>query len=564
MKKQFTILLIIAFVFSLIPNNITQAITQNQINAEVQIVCTDGRGDWFSGSGTIIDPKGIILTNKHVVDGAYMNICFIGFIKSISQEPDFGTKDNPNLAEVKYKTTSDSMDAAILYLNNPNNVSYPYVDIWNSNSDSLSFGDKLEVVGYPSIGGSTITYTSGDFSGFGSKTENLQNYIKATVPLEHGNSGGAAYNPKGQYIGIPSLVIAGSLNSISYILSINSIKKWLSSILGNSYKQEVITQKPIIEQSTINIQNDITPPNISKVRVDFYDCSKHYTKKDANGVSMSDKYPLYPNDCVVIPDTNNKNYNIDVEFVYIKTYVPDEVLNDVYDFDSESSNNPNNYKLLSQNKDRSADWERQSVLTLLWRPMGDYTTTTNIGGFHMLTQYRGEGVYYYSMQFYDKSGNASEVRTWRYSYSKSPNNEKLSPQTGNIDINLSKKLNGKLLLQVEQGGAIWYVDTKEYKRYSVTWANALPLFRKLSLGITDANLAKIPIAESRGVGDWTLRNQLKGKLLLQVEQGGSIWYVDQNGYRYSVTWGNLMDLFKKLALGITDANLAKIQIGSLD
>jgi len=42
-----------------------------------------------------------------------------------------------------------------------------------------------------------------------------------------------------------------------------------------------------------------------------------------------------------------------------------------------------------------------------------------------------------------------------------------------------------------------------------------------------------------------MQNRLKGKLLLQVEQGGAIWYVDKDGYRHSVTWNNLMDLFRK-------------------
>ena len=130
--------------------------------------------------------------------------------------------------------------------------------------------------------------------------------------------------------------------------------------------------------------------------------------------------------------------------------------------------------------------------------------------------------------------------------------------------NISERLKGRLLLQVEQGGAIWYVDTKEFKRYSITWANALPLFRKLSLGITDADLAKIPITGSNSTGSTSMRNRLKGKLLLQVEQGGAIWYVDQDGYRHSVTWDNLMDLFRKLALGITNADLNKVEVGSLE
>ena len=266
MKKVLSKLVIFSFVVSLIPVNISQAITQNQINSEVQIVCTDGADNWFSGSGTIIDPKGVILTNKHVVDGAYKNICFIGFLESVSQEPNFGSKESPNLAEVKYITLDSDMDAAVLYLENENNKQFPYVNIWNSKSGNLKFGDKIEVVGYPGVGGATITYTSGDFSGFGSKSDGTQNYIKTTAPIEHGNSGGAAYNSAGQFIGIPTMVVAGSLNSISYILSVDSIKNWLSAILGSEYKNEIIDEQPNISNPSINIQKNITPPNISKYK----------------------------------------------------------------------------------------------------------------------------------------------------------------------------------------------------------------------------------------------------------------------------------------------------------
>ncbi len=269
MRKQFTIFLILVFVFGLVPVNFSTAITQNQIDAEVQIVCTDGSDNWFSGSGTIIDPKGIILTNRHVVEGAYMNTCFIGFIESISQEPNFGTAGNYNLAEVKYQTVSNDMDAAILYLDNPTNKIYPYINIWDSNSDALQFGDKIEVIGFPSIGGSTITYTSGDFSGFGSSADGTQNYIKSTAPLEHGNSGGASYNPSGQFIGIPTMVVAGTLNSLSYVLSVNSIKDWLSGILGSRYQEEVIKQAPAPTKPTVSIQNDITPPNVSNLELGY-------------------------------------------------------------------------------------------------------------------------------------------------------------------------------------------------------------------------------------------------------------------------------------------------------
>jgi len=264
--KKILLFLSLFIVLGLLPNT-SHAITQNQINAEVQIVCTDGADSWFSGSGTIIDPKGIILTNRHVVEGAYLNTCFIGFMESINQEPNFGTEGNYNLAEVKYITTDESMDSAVLYLDNPNNKIFPYINIWDSNSSDLKFGDKLEVIGYPGIGGSTITYTSGDFSGFGSLSDGTQNYIKTTAMLEHGNSGGSAYNQKGEFVGIPSMVITGSLNSISYVLSVDSIKKWLLGNLGQNYKNNIINKVPEkIEQPGTALQSDITPPNINAIK----------------------------------------------------------------------------------------------------------------------------------------------------------------------------------------------------------------------------------------------------------------------------------------------------------
>lgn len=281
MKKQFIIFLILIFILGLAPVNFSEAITQNQISSEVQIVCTDGADSWFSGSGTIIDPKGIILTNRHVVEGAYKNICFIGFLESINKEPDFGPDSDPYLAEVKYITTTKDMDAAVLYLDNKSNKTFPYVNIWSSNSNSLKFGDKIEVVGYPGIGGSTITYTSGDFSGFGSQSDGTQNYVKTTALLEHGNSGGSAYNQRGEFVGIPSMVVTGSLNSISYVLSVDSIKKWLSGFLGGDYKQEIIAEEPkIIEEPKIDLQNDITPPYLKDFGIGFF-------SYDENGVKIS-------------------------------------------------------------------------------------------------------------------------------------------------------------------------------------------------------------------------------------------------------------------------------------
>lgn len=134
------------------------------------------------------------------------------------------------------------------------------------------------------------------------------------------------------------------------------------------------------------------------------------------------------------------------------------------------------------------------------------------------------------------------------------NNTNLPKINIGVDKKLSEKLKGKLLLDVENKGKIFYINPKDLKKYEVTFANALPLFQKLSLGISNQNLDQISTSKST-----TLGKQLAGKLLLQVEDKGRIWYIDSNGKKHEVTWANLMNLFKSLSLGINTENLNKIE-----
>lgn len=135
--------------------------------------------------------------------------------------------------------------------------------------------------------------------------------------------------------------------------------------------------------------------------------------------------------------------------------------------------------------------------------------------------------------------------------------------TTTVDAKLAAKLAGKLLLQVERSGFIWYVNPTDNKRYYVSQGSALEIFRKLALGITEANLNLIPTKASGAKGNAALRTKLKGKLLLRVEAKGAISYIDNDGYRHDITATNLMENFRSLSLGITNANLRKITVGEL-
>jgi hypothetical protein len=130
-----------------------------------------------------------------------------------------------------------------------------------------------------------------------------------------------------------------------------------------------------------------------------------------------------------------------------------------------------------------------------------------------------------------------------------------------IDSALVKRLSGRLLLQVENKGYIWYVNPADGKRYFISQTNALKIFSALSLGITETNLNQLPAKGSNSKGNVQMRERLKGKLLLRVEKGGLVSYIDLDGYRHDISQANLMDIFRGLSLGISNENIRKISVG---
>jgi Developmentally Regulated MAPK Interacting Protein. len=161
-----------------------------------------------------------------------------------------------------------------------------------------------------------------------------------------------------------------------------------------------------------------------------------------------------------------------------------------------------------------------------------------------------------------------------------------------VDLNLSKKLSGKILLQVQSGGGAYYVDPKTYKKYSLTAVNIKNVIVGRGVGITNADINKIPVAldslatmnatqdsDKDGYPDKTeLQNgytpngagklkintafatKQKGKILIQTQNHGEAWYVNPaNGKRYFLgTAANALYVLRNLGLGITDANISKI------
>ncbi len=219
------------------PQNQSENIDRDQIfRATVKLICPMTDKKFYSlGSGTVIDQYGSILTNRHVIQGT-IGSCYVGFINSEDDIPTYN--EIADAKKVSFDTSLNG-DIALLKIRNPNGKQFSAIDIQKGNSDALRSGDTILPFGYPRSDdvGETITPTEGPYSGKGTTIKvggvvySVAGFFKTTATVEHGNSGGGAYQKKtGYYMGIPTL----GVNKFNYILSVNAIKKWMNS-LGGSY-----------------------------------------------------------------------------------------------------------------------------------------------------------------------------------------------------------------------------------------------------------------------------------------------------------------------------------------
>ncbi len=142
-----------------------------------------------SGSGVIVDKKGYIVTNNHVVgDATEVEVRFSD--KSHLQGKVVGKDPDTDLAVVKVTSSKD----------------LPFVPL--GDSTKMKVGQWVMAVGNPF--GLDRTVTIGVISGLGRENVNLSRYedfIQTDASINPGNSGGPLFNLKGEVIGINTAII---------------------------------------------------------------------------------------------------------------------------------------------------------------------------------------------------------------------------------------------------------------------------------------------------------------------------------------------------------------------
>jgi len=191
-----------------------------QVNASV----TTNRGGQGvqSGSGVIVDKRGYIVTNNHVVQGTEaIEVVFA---------------DGNKIDNVQVAGTDPNDDLAVLKVTPPANMIVATL----GDSSQLLVGQEVLAIGNPL--GITETVTHGIISALGrSVTEpnvTIPNTIQTDAPINPGNSGGALADLQGNLIGIPTLSAIdpefnAPANGVGFAIPINQVKLIVPQIIQN-------------------------------------------------------------------------------------------------------------------------------------------------------------------------------------------------------------------------------------------------------------------------------------------------------------------------------------------
>lgn len=171
------------------------------------------------GSGVIVDKRGYILTNNHVIDNATKIQVQLNNDTARYTAKVIGTDDDTDLAVIKIEVNKDLPIAKL------------------GNSDGVQVGDWVLAIGSPF--GLQATVTAGiisakDRGGLG-LAKQFQRFLQTDAAINPGNSGGPLVDLAGQVIGINTAIITGSrgYEGVGFALPSNTAINVYDQIIAN-------------------------------------------------------------------------------------------------------------------------------------------------------------------------------------------------------------------------------------------------------------------------------------------------------------------------------------------
>lgn len=172
-----------------------------------------------SGSGSIIDTRGYVLTNNHVVENAYKVYLSLADGTQVEGEV-IGTDYENDLSVIQFDPDGREL------------VTIPF-----GSSEDLRVGQKVLAIGNPFALDRTLT--TGIVSGLGRplKTDTgyiINNMIQTDASINPGNSGGPLLNSKGEMIGINTLIYSPSGGSVGvgFAVPVDTAKRVIPDLIN--------------------------------------------------------------------------------------------------------------------------------------------------------------------------------------------------------------------------------------------------------------------------------------------------------------------------------------------
>jgi serine protease DegQ len=167
------------------------------------------------GSGVLVSPEGIIITNHHVINDA--------------DQIEVALSDGRKL-KAEMIGSDPETDVAVLKIDAPN-LPTP---ITLGKIDSVHIGDVVLAIGNPFGVGETVT--SGIVSAMGRDhvgINTFENFIQTDAAINPGNSGGALIDTRGNLIGINTAIFSnnGGSMGIGFAIPVNLAKQVMESII---------------------------------------------------------------------------------------------------------------------------------------------------------------------------------------------------------------------------------------------------------------------------------------------------------------------------------------------
>lgn len=203
--------------------------------------------DWFlepyvqdggSGSGSIIDKRGYILTNVHVIQDATK--IYVSLFDGTQYEAEVVGQD------------LDS-DLAVIKFNPPSGMTLKTISF--GDSGSLKVGQRVIAIGNPF--GLERTMTTGIVSGLGRPIQNsnnriIRNMIQTDAAINPGNSGGPLLDTNGRMIGINTMIksSSGSSSGVGFAVPSETAVRVVADLIKYGKVQRGKIDATIIQMSS--------------------------------------------------------------------------------------------------------------------------------------------------------------------------------------------------------------------------------------------------------------------------------------------------------------------------